>query len=37
VGALIVERNALEWRLDPASSARLPVPIDHDLQKILFC
>ena len=23
-GALIVERNVLEWRLDPASAARLP-------------
>jgi hypothetical protein len=24
-GALVVERNVLEWRFDPASSARLPV------------
>ena len=23
-GALIIERNVLEWRLDPASDARLP-------------
>jgi len=23
-GALIIERNVLEWRLDPTSSARLP-------------
>jgi rhodanese-related sulfurtransferase/mannose-6-phosphate isomerase-like protein (cupin superfamily) len=36
-GALIVERNVLEWRFDPASSARLPVATDHDLQVILFC
>jgi len=36
-GALIVERNVLEWRLDPASSARLPVATDHDLQVIVFC
>lgn len=36
-GALIVERNVLEWRLDPASSARLPVASDHDIQVILFC
>jgi rhodanese-related sulfurtransferase/mannose-6-phosphate isomerase-like protein (cupin superfamily) len=36
-GALIVERNVLEWRFDPASSARLPVAIDHDLQVIVLC
>jgi rhodanese-related sulfurtransferase len=36
-GALIVERNVLEWRFDPISSARLPVATDHDLQVIVFC
>jgi rhodanese-related sulfurtransferase/mannose-6-phosphate isomerase-like protein (cupin superfamily) len=36
-GALIVERNVLEWRFDPASSARLPVATHHDLQVIVFC
>ena len=36
-GALIVERNVLEWRLDPASSARLPVATDYALQVIVFC
>jgi len=36
-GALVVERNVLEWRLDPASSARLPVASDHDIQVIVFC
>jgi rhodanese-related sulfurtransferase/predicted metal-dependent enzyme (double-stranded beta helix superfamily) len=36
-GALIVERNVLEWRFDPASSARLPIATDHDLQVIIFC
>jgi rhodanese-related sulfurtransferase/mannose-6-phosphate isomerase-like protein (cupin superfamily) len=36
-GALIVERNVLEWRFDPASSARLPVATDHDLQVIVLC
>ena len=29
-GALVVERNVLEWRFDPASSARLPVATDHE-------
>jgi rhodanese-related sulfurtransferase len=36
-GALVVERNVLECRFDPASSARLPVATDHDLQVIVFC
>ena len=36
-GALIVERNVLEWRFDPASSARLPVAADQDLRVIVFC
>jgi rhodanese-related sulfurtransferase/mannose-6-phosphate isomerase-like protein (cupin superfamily) len=36
-GALIVERNVLEWRFDPASSSRLPIATDHDIQIIVFC
>ena len=36
-GALLVERNVLEWRFDPTSNARLPVAVDHDVQVILFC
>jgi rhodanese-related sulfurtransferase/mannose-6-phosphate isomerase-like protein (cupin superfamily) len=36
-GALVVERNVLEWRFDPASSSRLPVATDHELQVIVFC
>lgn len=36
-GALIIERNVLEWRLDPTSSARLPVATGHNLHVILFC
>ena len=35
-GALIVERNVLEWRFDPASAARLP-QAGYDLQVIIFC
>jgi rhodanese-related sulfurtransferase len=35
-GATIIERNVLEWRLDPASDARLPVA-GYDLQVIVFC
>jgi len=35
-GAAIIERNVLEWRFDPASTARLPVA-SYDLQVIVFC
>lgn len=35
-GALIIERNDLEWRLDPASAARLPVAA-YDLHVVLVC
>jgi rhodanese-related sulfurtransferase len=36
-GALVVERNVLEWRFDPASSSRLPIATDHGIQLIVFC
>jgi rhodanese-related sulfurtransferase len=36
-GALVVERNVLEWRFDPVSDARLPVATGYDRQVILFC
>jgi rhodanese-related sulfurtransferase len=35
-GVLLVERNVLEWRFDPASEARLPIA-DYDLQVIVLC
>ena len=36
-GALVIERNVLEWRFDPSSSARLPIASDPDLRVIVFC
>ncbi|MFD3746734.1 rhodanese-like domain-containing protein [Nocardia sp. NPDC058633] len=36
-GALVIERNVLEWRLDPTSSARLSLAVDHDVEWIIFC
>ncbi|WP_036527312.1 rhodanese-like domain-containing protein [Nocardia sp. CNY236] len=36
-GALVIERNALEWRLDPSSSARLALATDHDVEWIIVC
>jgi rhodanese-related sulfurtransferase len=35
-GALVVERNVLEWRFDPASAACLP-QARYDLRVIVFC
>ncbi len=35
--ALIVERNVLEWRFDPASDARLPEAIGYDVRIIVAC
>jgi rhodanese-related sulfurtransferase len=36
-GALVVERNNLEWRLDPAGSHRLPEAADPDRPVIVMC
>ena len=36
-GALVVERNVLEWRFDPASDARLPQATGYDLDVVVLC
>ena len=36
-GAQLVERNVLEWRLDPTSDARIPEATDHDVVVIVVC
>jgi len=36
-GSLVVERNHLEWRLDPASEARLPWVSGYGARLIVFC
>ena len=36
-GALLIERNHLEWRLDPTSDARIPQATDHDVTWIVVC
>ena len=36
-GAIVVDRNVLEWRLDPTSSARIPAAVDHDIEVVVFC
>ena len=35
-GAMLVERNVLEWRFDPASDTRLPLA-SYDLHVIVLC
>ncbi|MFJ9426692.1 rhodanese-like domain-containing protein [Streptomyces sp. NPDC101249] len=36
-GALVVERNELEWRLDPQGSHRVPEATGHDLRIVVIC
>jgi rhodanese-related sulfurtransferase len=36
-GSIIVERNHLEWRLDPECEARLPWVTGYDHRVIVFC
>ena len=36
-GAVVVERNELEWRLDPRGSHRLPEATGHDLRVVVIC
>ncbi|WP_030020333.1 rhodanese-like domain-containing protein [Streptomyces monomycini] len=36
-GALIVERNELEWRLDPTGAHRAPEATGHDLPVVVVC
>jgi rhodanese-related sulfurtransferase len=35
-GALIIDRNVLEWRLDPTSRSRLPIA-RYDLPVVVIC
>jgi rhodanese-related sulfurtransferase len=36
-GALEIERNVLEWRLDPASAHRVPEVTSHEQVVIMVC
>jgi rhodanese-related sulfurtransferase len=36
-GARVLERNVLEWRLDPASDSRIPEARGYDLRVIVVC
>lgn len=36
-GAIAIERNVLEWRLDPTSAARIDAAIDHRIRVVVVC
>ncbi|MCP3818614.1 rhodanese-like domain-containing protein [Streptomyces sp. A3M-1-3] len=36
-GALVVERNELEWRLDPRGSHRAAEATSHDVRVVVIC
>jgi rhodanese-related sulfurtransferase len=36
-GAVVIERNVLEWRLDPASPDRIPQVSGYDQRIVLVC
>ena len=36
-GALVIERNVLEWRCDPTSDARLPQAVSDDVEWVVLC
>ena len=36
-GSLVIERNVLEWRFDPASDARLPQATGYDVDVVVLC
>ena len=36
-GAIVIERNHLEWRLHPASAGRIPEAVDERVRWIVLC
>jgi len=36
-GALVIDRNVLEWRLDPASAHRVPNVAGYDQPIVVMC
>ncbi|MFF5207079.1 rhodanese-like domain-containing protein [Streptosporangium sp. NPDC000396] len=36
-GAVVIERNHLEWRLDPRCDSRIPEAVSHEIQWIVIC
>ena len=36
-GAIVIDRNVLEWRLDPTSPHRIPEAVDPDREIVIVC
>ena len=36
-GALVIDRNVLEWRLDPTSDHRVAEATDHEQRIVIVC
>jgi rhodanese-related sulfurtransferase len=36
-GAIVIDRNVLEWRLDPTSEHRLPQVTGYDIRIVIVC
>jgi rhodanese-related sulfurtransferase len=36
-GAVVIDRNVLEWRLDPASEHRIEQVTGHDVRVVVVC
>ena len=36
-GAVVIDRNVLEWRLDPTSPDRIAEATDHDREIVIVC
>lgn len=36
-GAVVIDRNVLEWRLDPTSEHRIDAVVSHDQRIVLVC
>lgn len=36
-GAVVIDRNVLEWRLDPTSDHRIAQVTDHDVRVVVVC
>jgi hypothetical protein len=36
-GAMIIDRNVLQWRLDPTSPDRLPLATGADIRYVVLC
>jgi rhodanese-related sulfurtransferase len=36
-GALVIDRNVLEWRLDPTSAHRIPQASSYDVEVVVIC